>query len=169
LKKGHKTNFSQQWICFFKDLKFFVKIVFFQNALANNYTSSDSSLFVCKSTDDHLVPNSITQDTIYSICKRFDCTVSFLIDTIETIAKILFNFLMFRNHNVTFLHGFPSDNPVDGLHEITPLRLVNYLKNLSNWDLIGGRREHLHTLDFWKILEFEIEVISLESAHVFII
>lgn len=47
--------------------------------------------------------------------------------------------LISRGHNVTFLNAFPPDSEVAGLEEITPLNLVFYVRNYTNWDLLGVR------------------------------
>lgn len=46
-----------------------------------------------------------------------------------------------RGHNVTFLSGYPADFHLPGLEEITPLGLVFYIRNYTNWDLLGTRLE----------------------------
>jgi hypothetical protein len=47
--------------------------------------------------------------------------------------------LISRGHNVTFLNAFPPDSEVAGLEEITPLNFVFYVRNYTNWDLLGVR------------------------------
>ncbi|XP_049825959.1 UDP-glucosyltransferase 2 [Aethina tumida] len=44
-----------------------------------------------------------------------------------------------RGHNITFMNAFPADFLMDGLEEITPTNLVFYVKNFTNWDLVGAR------------------------------
>ncbi|CAG9861575.1 unnamed protein product [Phyllotreta striolata] len=44
-----------------------------------------------------------------------------------------------RGHNVTFVSAFLPDFHVNGLEEITPLSLVFYVRNFTNWDLVGAR------------------------------
>ncbi|KAJ8915904.1 hypothetical protein NQ315_015518 [Exocentrus adspersus] len=44
-----------------------------------------------------------------------------------------------RGHNVTFISAFPADFLLPGLEEITPAGLVFYVKNFTNWDLVGNR------------------------------
>ncbi|KAJ9589989.1 hypothetical protein L9F63_016881, partial [Diploptera punctata] len=47
--------------------------------------------------------------------------------------------LISRGHNVTFVNAFPQDSEYPGLEEITPLNFVLYVKNYTNWDLLGMR------------------------------
>ncbi|PSN43242.1 hypothetical protein C0J52_12621 [Blattella germanica] len=47
--------------------------------------------------------------------------------------------LISRGHNITFLNAFPPDSDVAGLEEITPLNFVLYVRNYTNWDLLGMR------------------------------
>ncbi|CAH0560927.1 unnamed protein product [Brassicogethes aeneus] len=44
-----------------------------------------------------------------------------------------------RGHNITFMNAFPADFLMEGLEEITPTNLVFYVKNFTNWDLVGAR------------------------------
>lgn len=58
--------------------------------------------------------------------------------------------LTIRGHNITFLNAFPPDFVIDGLEEITPTNLVFYVKNFTDWDLVGARlrnEEPVHPLD----------------------
>lgn len=55
-----------------------------------------------------------------------------------------------RGHNITFISAFPADFFVPGLEEITPTGLVFYVKNFTNWDLVGARmrgEEPVHPID----------------------
>lgn len=55
-----------------------------------------------------------------------------------------------RGHNITFISAFPPDFFVPGLEEITPTGLVFYVKNFTNWDLVGARmrgEEPVHPID----------------------
>jgi hypothetical protein len=47
----------------------------------------------------------------------------------------LLNF--FRGHNVTFFSGFPADFDIDGLDEVAPQNLVQFINNFTDWDLLG--------------------------------
>ncbi|XP_052126654.1 UDP-glucosyltransferase 2-like [Frankliniella occidentalis] len=50
--------------------------------------------------------------------------------------------LVQKGHNVTFLSAFPParDSPEEpGFEEITPLGLVLYVRNYTDWDLVGAR------------------------------
>lgn len=44
-----------------------------------------------------------------------------------------------RGHNITFINAFPPDFFLEGMEEITPAGLVFYVKNFTNWDLVGAR------------------------------
>lgn len=44
-----------------------------------------------------------------------------------------------RGHNITFINAFPADFDLQGLEEITPAGLVFYVRNFTNWDLVGAR------------------------------
>lgn len=44
-----------------------------------------------------------------------------------------------RGHNITFISAFPADFLQPGLEEITPAGLVFYVRNFTNWDLVGAR------------------------------
>ncbi|XP_017775676.1 PREDICTED: 2-hydroxyacylsphingosine 1-beta-galactosyltransferase-like [Nicrophorus vespilloides] len=55
-----------------------------------------------------------------------------------------------RGHNITFISPFPADFFMPGLEEITPAGLVFYVRNFTNWDLVGARmrgEEPVHPLD----------------------
>lgn len=63
-----------------------------------------------------------------------------------------------RGHNVTFINAFPADFYLDGLEEITPASFVFYVRNYTNWDLLGAKmrgEEPVHPLD---ILRYAYEV-----------
>lgn len=63
-----------------------------------------------------------------------------------------------RGHNLTFINAFPPDFYLDGLEEITPSSLVFYVRNYTNWDLLGARmrgEEPVHPLD---IIRYGYEV-----------
>lgn len=47
--------------------------------------------------------------------------------------------LIARGHNVTFINAFPPDTEVVGLEEVTPMNLVFYVRNYTDWDLLGVR------------------------------
>lgn len=55
-----------------------------------------------------------------------------------------------RGHNITFFNAFAADTHIEGLEEITPTNLIFYVKNFTNWDLLGSRmrgEEPIHPLD----------------------
>lgn len=50
--------------------------------------------------------------------------------------------LVQKGHNVTFMNAFPParDSPEEpGFEEVTPLGLVLYIRNYTDWDLVGAR------------------------------
>jgi hypothetical protein len=47
--------------------------------------------------------------------------------------------LIARGHNVTFINAFPQDSELAGLEEVTPMNLVLYVRNYTDWDLLGVR------------------------------
>nr|CAD7197007.1 unnamed protein product [Timema douglasi] len=47
--------------------------------------------------------------------------------------------LVSKGHNVTFLNAFPPETVLEGLEEVTPPGLVFYVRNYTNWDLLGAR------------------------------
>ncbi|XP_044749216.1 UDP-glucosyltransferase 2 isoform X2 [Coccinella septempunctata] len=58
--------------------------------------------------------------------------------------------LVNRGHNITFLNAFPADFVMPGLEEITPTNLVFFVRNFTNWDLVGARMRNelpVHPLD----------------------
>ncbi|XP_056630898.1 UDP-glucosyltransferase 2 [Diorhabda sublineata] len=44
-----------------------------------------------------------------------------------------------RGHNITFINAFSADFHMRGLEEITPVSVVFYVRNFTNWDLVGAR------------------------------
>lgn len=62
-----------------------------------------------------------------------------------------------RGHNVTFLSGFPADS-YNGLHEVTPAGLSEYIQNYTNWDLVGVRMEGKLPYSVWDVIRFAFEV-----------
>ena len=68
--------------------------------------------------------------------------------------------LYFSGHNITFLSGFPADFALDGLEEITPTTLVQYIQNYTNWDLLGRRMRGDMPIPLWDVLRYGFEVSS---------
>lgn len=67
-------------------------------------------------------------------------------------------FLIFRGHNITFLSGFPSDFSVNGLQEVTPAGLSEYIQNYTNWDLVGTRMEGKLPYSVWDVIRYAFQV-----------
>ncbi|XP_002061112.3 2-hydroxyacylsphingosine 1-beta-galactosyltransferase [Drosophila willistoni] len=65
--------------------------------------------------------------------------------------------LIVRGHNITFLSGFPADFHLDGLHEVTPAGLVEFIHNYTNWDLLGSRMAGEMPIKPWDGLRYAFE------------
>ncbi|XP_052842639.1 UDP-glucuronosyltransferase 2C1 isoform X1 [Drosophila gunungcola] len=65
--------------------------------------------------------------------------------------------LIARGHNITFLSGFPADFNIEGLHEVTPTGLVEYIHNYTNWDLLGARMAGEMPIKPWDGLRYAFE------------
>ncbi|XP_023180070.2 2-hydroxyacylsphingosine 1-beta-galactosyltransferase [Drosophila hydei] len=65
--------------------------------------------------------------------------------------------LISRGHNITFLSGFPADFHIEGLHEVTPASLVEYIQNYTNWDLLGARMNGEMPIKPWDGLRYAFE------------
>lgn len=61
-----------------------------------------------------------------------------------------------RGHNVTFLSGFPAESD-NGIHEITPAGLAEYIQVYTNWDLVGIRMEGRLPYSVWDVLRYAYE------------
>lgn len=64
----------------------------------------------------------------------------------------------FRGHYITLLSGFESDLYIEGLQEVAPTKLVDYIRNYTDWDLVGARYAGKSPLTLWKALEYPAEV-----------
>lgn len=56
------------------------------------------------------------------------------------------------------MSGFQSDAIQDGLEEMAPGPLVNYIQEYMNLDLIGARYEGKPPLTAWHALQYPTEV-----------
>ncbi|XP_002138115.2 2-hydroxyacylsphingosine 1-beta-galactosyltransferase isoform X1 [Drosophila pseudoobscura] len=65
--------------------------------------------------------------------------------------------LIARGHNITFLNGFPADFHIEGLQEVTPAGLVEYIQNYTNWDLLGSRMAGEMPIKPWDGLRYAFE------------
>ncbi|XP_030384691.1 UDP-glucuronosyltransferase 2C1 [Scaptodrosophila lebanonensis] len=65
--------------------------------------------------------------------------------------------LIARGHNITFLNAFPPDFHLEGLHEVTPAGLVEYVQNYTNWDLLGSRMAGEMPIKPWDGLRYAFE------------
>ncbi|XP_063235517.1 UDP-glucosyltransferase 2 [Bacillus rossius redtenbacheri] len=55
-----------------------------------------------------------------------------------------------RGHNLTFVSAFPPERSEPGVEEVAPQALVGYVRNYTDWDLLGARmrgHEPVHPLD----------------------
>ncbi|XP_062715307.1 UDP-glucosyltransferase 2 isoform X2 [Aedes albopictus] len=59
-----------------------------------------------------------------------------------------------RGHNITFLSGFPADFSFNGLQEVTPSGLVEFIRNYTNWDLLGARMRGDLPLSLWDVFRY---------------
>jgi hypothetical protein len=69
--------------------------------------------------------------------------------------------LIARGHNVTFLNAFPPDSEVAGLEEITPLNFVFYVRNYTNWDLLGARMSGNEAVPLTDALSYAYHVSNM--------
>ncbi|XP_062125452.1 UDP-glucosyltransferase 2-like isoform X1 [Drosophila sulfurigaster albostrigata] len=65
--------------------------------------------------------------------------------------------LIKRGHRITFVNGFQADFHVDGLVEVTPKRLVQYIRNYTDWDLVGARYAGQQPLSIFDAMRYPIE------------
>lgn len=59
---------------------------------------------------------------------------------------------------MTFLSGFPADYSANGLHEITPAGLSEYIQNYTNWDLVGVRMSGKLPYSVWDVIRYAFQV-----------
>lgn len=59
---------------------------------------------------------------------------------------------------MSFISPFPPNKPVEGILEITPLGLVFYVKNYTDWDLLGSRLKGEEPLSPADIFRYGYEV-----------
>ncbi|CAG9762358.1 unnamed protein product [Ceutorhynchus assimilis] len=62
-----------------------------------------------------------------------------------------------KGHNITFLSAFPSDFYMEGLEEVTPSSYVVYVRNFTNWDLVGSRMRGEEPVPFLDMIKFGYE------------
>lgn len=72
--------------------------------------------------------------------------------------NILFLLHLIRGHNITFLSGFPADNVLQGLEEVAPLALVEFIANFTTYDLLGARLRNQMPISAWDAIRYPIEV-----------
>lgn len=63
-----------------------------------------------------------------------------------------------RGHNLTFVNAFPTDSPNPLIDEINPTNLVMYIKNFTNWDLLGPKLRGQMPVPIIDIFKFGYEV-----------
>lgn len=59
---------------------------------------------------------------------------------------------------MTFLSGFPADGVQDGLEEIAPLALAEFITNFTNYDLLGARLRNQLPVSLWDVIRYPVEV-----------
>lgn len=77
------------------------------------------------------------------------------------MKNVLFNHG--RGHNITFLSGFPADYSYNGIYEVTPSGLSEYIQNYTNWDLVGVRMEGKLPYSVWDVIRFAFEVCEIKK------
>ncbi|XP_062125453.1 UDP-glucosyltransferase 2-like isoform X2 [Drosophila sulfurigaster albostrigata] len=73
--------------------------------------------------------------------------------------------LIKRGHRITFVNGFQADFHVDGLVEVTPKRLVQYIRNYTDWDLVGARYAGQQPLSIFDAMRYPIELCMQRVHH----
>lgn len=66
--------------------------------------------------------------------------------------------LIQNEHNITFVNAFPPDFYMNGLQEVTPAGLVFYVKNFTNWDLIGPKMKGEEPVTPLQSVQYAIQV-----------
>lgn len=68
--------------------------------------------------------------------------------------------LTIRGHNVTFVSAFPNGKTVSyvDIEEINPFNLVAYVKNFTNWDLLGRKMQGKMPVSPIDIFKFGYQV-----------
>lgn len=56
------------------------------------------------------------------------------------------------------MSGFPADFSLNGMIEVTPSGLSQYIQNYTNWDLVGKRMKGEMPISFFDVLRYPIEV-----------
>ena len=70
--------------------------------------------------------------------------------------------IVLRGHHITFVNGFRPEFHLNGLREMTPTSLVNYIENFTDWDLVGARLENKNPVSIWQALQYPAEVSILK-------
>ncbi|KAL1489744.1 hypothetical protein ABEB36_013679 [Hypothenemus hampei] len=66
-----------------------------------------------------------------------------------------------RGHNITFINAFPSDFYMEGLEELTPTSYVVYVRNFTNWDLVGARIKGEEPVPLLDMIKFGYEACDI--------
>ncbi|XP_075168451.1 UDP-glycosyltransferase family 50 member B3 [Haematobia irritans] len=107
--------------------------------------------------------NNLICTTIFLICVGSCLSADILMVTMGGTKSHKIPFwelakgLIDRGHNITFLSGFPSDFHLDGLHEVTPSGLVEYIQNYTNWDLVGARMLGVMPISIWDGMRYPFQ------------
>lgn len=70
---------------------------------------------------------------------------------------------------MTFLSGFPADYSANGLHEITPAGLSEYIQNYTNWDLVGVRMSGKLPYSVWDVIRYAFQVGECSRSMGFVV
>lgn len=101
---------------------------------------------------------------LFSLCARFVENSNILMVTLAGTKshKVPFNALgkglAERRHNITFVNAFPAENPHPLIDEIYPTNLVMYIKNFTNWDLLGPRLRGEMPVPIADVFKFAYQV-----------
>lgn len=66
-----------------------------------------------------------------------------------------------RGHNITFLNAFPSDFIIEGLEEVTPASFVFYVRNFTNWDLVGAKMRGEEPVPLFDMIRYGYEACDI--------
>lgn len=100
---------------------------------------------------------------VLALCERLDHIV------LKWVLLVVHSMCLFasgralvdKGHNVTFMSAFPPardsiEEP--GFEEVTPLGLVLYVRNFTDWDLVGARFRGEEPVPWDQALAYTYEV-----------
>lgn len=74
--------------------------------------------------------------------------------------------LVERKHNVTFINAFPTEARNPFIEEINPTNLVLYIKNFTNWDLLGAKLRGEMPVPVIDIFKFGYQVSEISILFI---